>query len=86
MMRPCSEAFSQWYLPDLQGVPRALPNGEVAKVLEETGAPLATRCATLAEAWRELQASGAEGTVVVFGSFFTVAGFMELLGEGHDKA
>ncbi|MDJ0877304.1 MAG: folylpolyglutamate synthase/dihydrofolate synthase family protein [Halieaceae bacterium] len=86
MICPCSEAFAHWYLPALPGVQRALPGTEVKKVLEEAGAPSVTCCESLAEAWQQALASGVEGTVVVFGSFYTVAGFMELLGEGQDKA
>ncbi len=86
MISPCSEAFAHWFLPALPGVSRALPAGDVARVLEEAGAHRVALCDSVARAWQAIQASGEEGTVVVFGSFYTVAGFMELLGEGPGKA
>lgn len=86
MIPPCSEAFAHWFLPALPGVSRALPVGAVARVLEETGVHQVSLCDGMAEAWQAAQAWGEEGTVVVFGSFYTVAGFMELLGEGPGKA
>ncbi len=86
MIPPCSESFAHWFLPAMPGVQRALPNGSIAAVLEQSGAAAVSLCEDMAAAWHALQTSGKEGTVVVFGSFYTVAGFLELLGEGPEIA
>ncbi len=86
MMRPCSGAFDHWYLPALPGVPRALESTEVAAVLDDIGAAQHTRCEDMADGWARFCAAHPGASLVVFGSFYTVAGFMELLGEGHGKA
>ncbi len=86
MMRPCSTAFDHWYLPALPGVARALESTEVAAVLDDIGASSHTRCEDVGDAWARFATAHPGASLVVFGSFYTVAGFMGLLGEGHSKA
>ncbi len=86
MMRPCSGVFDHWYLPALPGVSRALDCAEVASTLEGLGISQLTQCEGIADGWQQFLSADTGASLVVFGSFYTVAGFMELLGEGHGKA
>jgi dihydrofolate synthase/folylpolyglutamate synthase len=86
MMPPCFGVFQHWYLPALPGVERAQDNRVLAEALEGAGMPQATLCDDVTQAWERIRTEHPDGTVVVFGSFFTVAGFMKLLGEGRTEA
>lgn len=86
MIRPCSGVFEHWYVVGLPGVERALDADVLAEAVAGAGLPLAAACGSVAEAWSRILSEQAGATIVVFGSFYTVGGFMELLGEGHIKA
>lgn len=86
MIRPCSGVFEHWYVVGLPGVARARKAGDLAEAVASAGLPLAAACGSVAEAWTQILREQAGATVVIFGSFYTVGGFLELLGEGHIKA
>lgn len=86
MIQPCRGVFEHWYVAGLPGVARALAVEELAGAIERAGLPLAAACGSVADAWARIRAEQPRAAVVVFGSFYTVAGFMELLGEGHEQA
>jgi dihydrofolate synthase/folylpolyglutamate synthase len=86
MIRACSGVFDYWYVADLPGVARALDAHVLAEAVTDAGLPLAAACTGVEDAWRCAGSEQPGAVVVVFGSFYTVAGFMKLLGEGHEQA
>ena len=83
MIRPCRELFDCWYLTELPGVPRALEVTELAARGAGAGGVSPRACGSIGEAWRRFQEDHPEATLVVFGSFHTVAGFLELTEAGQ---
>ena len=86
MIRACSGVFDHWYAAGLPGVGRALPPADLAQRIADAGVADVTAQADVREAFETIQCVHPEGTVVVFGSFYTVAAMMELLGEGPEQA
>ncbi len=86
MIRPCLGLFDHWYAVGLPGVSRALSQAELARQMSEAGASPVDAAASVADAWAIARQQHPGTTVVVFGSFFTVAAYFELLGEGPVQA
>lgn len=84
MIRSCSGVFEEWHVCDLPNVPRALNAREIASVLTEQGERVSSTSGDPATALhRAIEGDGAGPLVVVFGSFFTVAGVLEELEQGQ---
>ncbi|MEP5766530.1 MAG: folylpolyglutamate synthase/dihydrofolate synthase family protein [Halieaceae bacterium] len=87
MIRACQGCFSGWYLTALPEVPRALEVGQLASILDSCGVEAVVSCENPAAAWQRAQAETDEAdTLVIFGSFYTVAGFLQCLEEEQAKA
>jgi dihydrofolate synthase/folylpolyglutamate synthase len=83
MIRHCAGYFQHWVVTDLPGVSRARDARDLAAALVGAGEPVAAACGSIREAWAAARNLDPVASVVVFGSFYTVGGFMELLGEGR---
>ncbi len=83
MIPPCHELFDRWYVAGLPGVARSRAADKLADEIRDIGEPEVSAYEDVESAWRAIQRDTAEHTVIVFGSFFTVAEFMKLLGEGQ---
>ena len=80
MIRSCYGLFDAWYVTDLPGVDRAFPATQLASVLLSQGEQVRDECSSPAQAFELALADLEPGsTLVVFGSFHTVAGMMPVL-------
>jgi dihydrofolate synthase/folylpolyglutamate synthase len=78
MIRACKGAFDGWFLAELPGNPRAAPAEQVkAQLVEDTRVPVSVE----SDPWRACRKASSgmrEGDrLVIFGSFFTVAGVLQ---------
>ncbi|MCV6604864.1 MAG: hypothetical protein OIF34_06145, partial [Porticoccaceae bacterium] len=74
-----------WYLPPLADNPRAAQPSTLSQLLYN-GGHRATESATVGSAIEQaLEKAGVGGTVVVFGSFFTVAAALQWLNRSADS-
>ena len=75
--------FDAWFLADMENVPRASRAQEVAAVLRDLGQSNISHSRNLRQALARARQFAAEGdTLVVFGSFYTVAELLPKL-EKH---
>jgi dihydrofolate synthase/folylpolyglutamate synthase len=86
MIELCREAFDAWYVVGLPGVSRALGVSELAERVTAAGARDVQPCASVAAAWERFKRRHAVGTLVVFGSFHTVAAFMQLMEDERSRS
>ena len=81
--------FDAWFLADQPGNQRAAKAADVASLLNASGQAMISVSKNLRQALRRAQAITGEGDrLVVFGSFYTVAGVLPLLDiqQGGDEA
>ena len=72
--------FDAWFLADQPDNKRAARAADIAALLGESDAPMISISKNLRQAFRRAQSIAAEGDrLVVFGSFYTVAGILPLL-------
>ena len=80
MIRACSGAVDAWFLADLPEVPRAAAASDLAAQVHEAGGHMISVSKNIRQAWRRAFTLLGDGDrLVVFGSFFTVAGALPLL-------
>ena len=80
MIRACVGAVDAWFLADLPDVPRAAAASDLATQVHEAGGRMISVSKNIRQAWRRAFTLLSEGDrLVVFGSFFTVAGALPLL-------
>ncbi len=86
MIRSCSGLFDGWYVTDLPAIDRALPAAEVAAVLRSQGEQVRYECNSPEQAFTMALGDLEKGSLlVVFGSFYTVAGVMEHIEQVGDS-
>lgn len=86
MIGACTGHFDQWFLGDQPEVPRACSAAFLAGELEREGHQLISSSENIPQAFRQAQSIMSAGdTLVVFGSFFTVASVLPLLDEDRRK-
>ncbi|MFT6367170.1 MAG: dihydrofolate synthase/folylpolyglutamate synthase [Bacteroidia bacterium] len=86
MIGACTGRFDEWFLGDQPEVPRACTAAFLASELSRQGHQLVRRCENIPQAFRQAQSTMSAGdTLVVFGSFFTVASVLPLLDEDRRK-
>jgi dihydrofolate synthase/folylpolyglutamate synthase len=79
MIRACVSAVDAWFLADIPDVPRAAKASELAALVHEAGGHMISVSKNIRQAWRRAFTLLGEGDrLVVFGSFFTVAGALPL--------
>jgi dihydrofolate synthase/folylpolyglutamate synthase len=82
MIRSCQKQVDGWCVTGLPGVGRALPVSELADELRRCGVHINSEHNDPAAAWHSAKNSLRTGDrLVVFGSFYTVAAILPLLGE-----
>ena len=87
MIRSCCEQFDAWYVTGLPGVKRALSAGELAARLESVGAAPLIQCADPEAAFERARNDCQAGdTLVIFGSFYTVAELLPILQNERSRA
>lgn len=87
MIRACTGRFEGWFLGDQPEVPRACTAQFLADVLRSEGNQVISTSEDLPQAFRSAQSAMSAGdTLVVFGSFFTVAAVLPLLDEDRRKS
>jgi dihydrofolate synthase/folylpolyglutamate synthase len=80
MIRSCHGLFDGWYVTDLPGVERALPATQLATVLLSQGEQVRDECSSPERAFESaLEELNPGATLVVFGSFHTVAALLPAL-------
>jgi dihydrofolate synthase/folylpolyglutamate synthase len=80
MIRACIDAVDAWFLADLPDVPRAARASDIAAQVHEAGGHMISVSKNIRQAWRRAFTLLRDGDrLVVFGSFFTVAGVLPLL-------
>jgi dihydrofolate synthase/folylpolyglutamate synthase len=80
MIRSCGGLFDGWYVTDLPAVNRALPAAQLATVLRSQGEQVRSECSSPMQALESALATLNKGsTLVIFGSFHTVAALMPAL-------
>jgi dihydrofolate synthase/folylpolyglutamate synthase len=80
ILRVLAPHFAHAYLTRFVSSPRGVPAEQLAELLRQTGGPLATVCATPAEAWRSARAAaGAEDLICITGSVFLAGELRPLL-------
>ncbi len=78
--------FDGWFLGDQPDNPRAMPAAELAQLLRGEGEVMISLSKNLRQAYRRAQSVMSQGdTLVVFGSFFTVAAILPLLEKDRRK-
>jgi dihydrofolate synthase / folylpolyglutamate synthase len=78
--------FDAWFLADQPDNKRAAPAAHVAALLERTGQTMISISKNLRQAFRRAQSVTAKGDrLVIFGSFYTVAGILPLLNRDNIK-
>lgn len=80
VVEPLAGTFSRWSVAPLP-TPRSRPAGELAQVLANLGANVASHDSVAAALAFECERAGEGDEIVVFGSFFCVAQALEWLGE-----
>lgn len=87
MIGACKDRFDGWFLGDQLEVPRACTAQFLEKALEQDGNKVISRSESVERAFRSAQSVMSAGdTLVVFGSFFTVASVLPLLDEDRGKS
>ncbi len=87
MIQSCCERFDAWFVTELPGVKRAAPARDTAAVLRSSVQGRVVVCrspqkaCTLAQ--NEMQA---DDTLVIFGSFYTIAALLPILEEERSRA
>lgn len=82
----CKGRFDGWFLGDQVEVPRACTARFLEQALEQDGNRIISRSESIEQAFRSAQSIMSAGdTLVVFGSFFTVAAVLPLLDEDRGK-
>lgn len=80
MVQAAGGIFDAWFLADQPGNERAATAAEIATVLREAGQSMISVSKNLRQAFRRAQRVATPGDrLVVFGSFYTVAGVIPLL-------
>jgi dihydrofolate synthase/folylpolyglutamate synthase len=80
MVHAAGDIFDAWFLADQPGNPRAAVAADIAAVLQEAGHTMISVSKNLRQAFARAQSVATQGDrLVVFGSFYTVAGIMPLL-------
>jgi dihydrofolate synthase/folylpolyglutamate synthase len=80
MIRSCYGLFDGWYVTDLPGVDRGLSATQLATVLQDQGEQVLSECSSPAQAFESALGDLEPGSsLVVFGSFHTVAAVMPVL-------
>jgi dihydrofolate synthase/folylpolyglutamate synthase len=78
--------FDAWFLADQPGNTRAARAVDIATLLSAAGQTVISISKNLRQAFRRAQSIATKGDrLVVFGSFYTVAGVLPLLDQEHDK-
>jgi dihydrofolate synthase/folylpolyglutamate synthase len=78
--------FDAWFLADQPGNKRAAKAADIAALLSATGQTMISSSKNLRQAFRRAQSVATSGDrLVVFGSFYTVAGVLPLLDREHNK-
>lgn len=86
MIGACKNRFDGWFLGDQAEVPRACTAAFLEQALERDGNQVVSCSDSIEGAFRSAQSAMSEGdTLVVFGSFFTVAAVLPLLDEDRGK-
>jgi dihydrofolate synthase/folylpolyglutamate synthase len=85
MIRPCLGRFDDWYVAGLPGVARALEVNELAAQVADAGVPEPVAFPTLDVAWQYFLQEGKGRTLVVFGSFITVAEFLRFIEDERSR-
>jgi dihydrofolate synthase/folylpolyglutamate synthase len=87
MIRSCREHFDAWYLADLPAVKRALPAKELAARMTGLVSSPMIQCRNPAAALeRAIGDCGTGDTLVIFGSFYTVAELLPILQDKRSRA
>ena len=73
VLAPLAPVFDHWFLPALADIPRAAPPSDVRQLLYNGGHSASEADSVGSAIEQALERADAGGTVVVFGSFFTVA-------------
>ena len=80
MIRACIGTVDAWFLAELPDVPRAATASDLAAQVHEAGGHMISVSKNIRQAWRRAFTLLSDGDrLVVFGSFFTVAGALPLL-------
>jgi len=86
ILEPCSGHFDAWFLAEQPDNPRAAASSDLAEMLRSKGHQMISTSKNIHQAFRRAQSIMADGdTLVVFGSFFTVAAVMPLLDKDRRK-
>lgn len=86
MLEPAASSFDAWFLAEQPDNKRAMPAKEIAQLLRSQGQQTVSISENIPEAFRLAQQSMSDGdTLVVFGSFYTVAGVLPLLDKDRSK-
>lgn len=86
MLDICADRFDGWFLADQPNNERAVVAAEVADLLRARGQGMISISKNIRQAYRRAQSVMVEGDVlVVFGSFFTVAGVLPQLDKDRRK-
>ncbi len=87
MIRCCSGLFDGWYVTDLPAVDRALSGADLAVALRSQGEQVRDECNSPELAFQMALGDLKKGsTLVVFGSFYTVAGVMATIEQLGDSS
>jgi dihydrofolate synthase/folylpolyglutamate synthase len=87
MIRCCSGLFDGWYVANLPANDRALPAAELAAILRGRGEQVRYECNSPEQAFQKALDDLEKGsTLVVFGSFYTVAAVMEHIERVGDSS
>ena len=86
MIHACATDMDAWFLADIPALPRAARAADVAQWVHEAGGSMISVNKNLRQAWRRVFSLLQPGDrLVVFGSFFTVAGVLPLLDRDRAK-
>jgi dihydrofolate synthase/folylpolyglutamate synthase len=86
VIEAAADHFEAWFLAQQPGNKRAANASDIAALLNEAGQSMISISKNLRQAMRRAQSVAGEGDrLVVFGSFYTVAGVLPLLDREYDK-
>ena len=86
MLEPALKHFDAWFLAEQPGNERAMPAADIAQILRDKGLREVDVSESIPQALGKAQEMMVAGdTLVVFGSFFTVAGVLPLLDQDRSK-
>jgi dihydrofolate synthase/folylpolyglutamate synthase len=86
MLGPAVPVFDAWFLADQPGNPRAASASDTAGILRNLGESMISVSKNLRQAFRRAQSLMSDcDRLVVFGSFYTVAGVLTLLEKDRKK-